>query len=48
MLDDHAVPKNQTPKKILFFSSSKKNLFFRFSKKIENFENLADFENEDF
>ena len=32
MLDDHAVPKNQTPKKIYFFSSSKIFHFFNFQK----------------
>ena len=36
MLDDHAVPKSQTPKKILFFSISKKICFFIFRKNPPN------------
>ena len=43
MLDNHDVPKNQTPKKIYFFSSSKIFSFFRFSKKKREFWKLSRF-----
>ena len=43
MFDDHAVPKNQTPKKIYFFRLRKFSFFFHFAtKKIRHFQKLPD------